>query len=89
MVSEYLRSNVAIAQEHDRVRGYSDARTLARRVKAMEDWLANPQLLQADPDAEYAEILEINLDELTEPVHGLPQRSRQCEAAERSGWKRR
>ena len=70
-VSEYLRSNVALLKNMI-ARGYSDARTLARRVKAMEDWLANPQLLQADPDAEYAEILEINLDELTEPVLACP-----------------
>ena len=70
-VSEYLRSNVALLKNMV-ARGYSDARTLARRVKAMEDWLANPQLLQADPDAEYAEILEINLDELTEPVLACP-----------------
>ena len=70
-VSEYLRSNVALLKNMI-ARGYSDARTLARRVKAMEDWLINPQLLQADPDAEYAEILEINLDELTEPVLACP-----------------
>ena len=70
-VSEYLRSNVALLKNMI-ARGYNDARTLARRVKAMEDWLANPQLLQADPDAEYAEILEINLDELTEPVLACP-----------------
>ena len=70
-VSEYLRSNVALLRNMI-ARGYSDARTLARRVKAMEDWLANPQLLQADPDAEYAEILEINFDELTEPVLACP-----------------
>ena len=70
-VSEYLRSNVALLKNMI-ARGYSDARTLARRVKAMEDWLASPQLLQADPDAEYAEILEINLDELTEPVLACP-----------------
>ena len=70
-VSEYLRSNVALLKNMI-ARGYSDARTLARRVKAMEDWLANPQLLQADSDAEYAEILEINLDELTEPVLACP-----------------
>ncbi len=70
-VSEYLRSNVALLRNMI-ARGYSDSRTLARRVKAMEDWLANPQLLQADPDAEYAEILEINLDELTEPVLACP-----------------
>ena len=70
-VSEYLRSNVALLKNMI-ARGYSDARTLARRIKAMEEWLANPQLLSADSNAEYAEVLEINLDELTEPVVACP-----------------
>ena len=70
-VSEYLRSNVALLKNMI-ARGYSDAKTLARRIKAMEAWLANPQLLSADPDAQYAEVLEINLDELTEPVLACP-----------------
>ena len=52
-VSEYLRSNVALLKNMI-ARGYSDARTLARRIKAMEDWLANPQLLEADANADYA-----------------------------------
>ena len=70
-VSEYLRSNVALLKNMI-ARGYSDAKTLARRIKAMEAWLANPQLLSADPDAQYAEVLEINLAELTEPVLACP-----------------
>ena len=70
-VAEYLRSNVALLKNMI-ARGYSDARTLARRIKAMEAWLENPQLLSADADAEYAEVLEINLDELTEPVVACP-----------------
>ncbi len=70
-VSEYLRSNVALLKNMI-ARGYSDARTLARRIKAMEAWLENPQLLSADSDAEYAEVLDINLDELTEPVVACP-----------------
>ncbi len=70
-VSEYLRSNVALLKNMI-ARGYSDARTLARRIKEMEAWLANPQLMSADADAEYAEVLEINLDELTEPVVACP-----------------
>ena len=53
-------------------RGYSDARTMARRIQAMEAWLADPQLMSADADAEYAEVIEINLDELTEPVLACP-----------------
>jgi len=70
-VSEYLRSNVALLKNMI-ARGYSDARTLARRIKEMEAWLANPKLMSADADAEYAEVLEINLDELTEPVVACP-----------------
>jgi aconitase B len=70
-VSEYLSSNVALLKNMI-ARGYNDARTLARRIKVMEDWLANPQLLQADDDAQYAEVIEINLDELTEPVLACP-----------------
>jgi len=70
-VGEYLRSNVALMNNMI-ARGYADARTLARRIKAMEAWLADPQLLSADADAEYAEVIEINLDELTEPVLACP-----------------
>lgn len=70
-VSEYLRSNVALMKNMI-ARGYTDARTLARRIKAMEAWLARPSLLSADADAEYAEVIEINLDELTEPVLACP-----------------
>jgi aconitate hydratase 2/2-methylisocitrate dehydratase len=70
-VSEYLRSNVALMKNMI-ARGYTDARTLARRIKAMEAWLAKPSLLSADADAEYAEVIEINLDELTEPVLACP-----------------
>jgi aconitate hydratase 2/2-methylisocitrate dehydratase len=53
-------------------RGYSDARTMARRIKAMEAWLANPVLLEADADAEYAAVIEINLDDITEPILACP-----------------
>jgi aconitate hydratase 2/2-methylisocitrate dehydratase len=70
-VSEYLRSNVALMKNMI-ARGYSDARTLARRVKAMEAWLADPVLLEADADAEYAAVIEINLDELKEPILACP-----------------
>jgi aconitate hydratase 2 / 2-methylisocitrate dehydratase len=70
-VSEYLRSNVALLKNMI-TRGYSDARTLARRIQAMEAWLADPVLLEADGDAEYAAVIEINLDELTEPVLACP-----------------
>ena len=70
-VSEYLRSNVALLKNMI-ARGYSDARTMARRIKAMEAWLANPVLLEADADAEYAAVIEINLDEITEPILACP-----------------
>jgi aconitate hydratase 2/2-methylisocitrate dehydratase len=70
-VAEYLRSNVALMKNMI-ARGYSDPRTLARRIRAMEAWLADPQLMSADPDAEYAEVIEIDLDELTEPVLACP-----------------
>ncbi len=70
-VSEYLRSNVALLKNMI-ARGYSDARTLARRIQAMEAWLANPQLLEADADAEYAAVIEIDLDAITEPIVACP-----------------
>jgi len=70
-VSEYLRSNVALLRNMI-ARGYSDARTLARRIKAMEAWLADPVLLEADADAEYAAVIEIDLDQITEPILACP-----------------
>ena len=70
-ITEYLQSNVT------RLRwmigeGYGDARTLERRAQAMEAWLANPQLIEADNDAEYAEIIEIDLADVKEPVLCAP-----------------
>ena len=70
-VSEYLRSNVALLKNMI-ARGYSDARTLARRIKAMEDWLANPQLLEADANADYAAVIDIDLNTITEPIVACP-----------------
>ena len=70
-VSEYLRSNVALMKNMI-ARGYQDPRTLARRIKAMEAWLAHPVLLEADADAEYAAVIEINLDQLNEPILACP-----------------
>ena len=52
--------------------GYGDPRTLERRVRNMEKWLDNPELLEADTDAEYAAIIEIDLAEVTEPVVCAP-----------------
>jgi len=70
-VSEYLRSNVALLKNMI-ARGYSDERTLARRIKAMEAWLENPVLMEADADADYAAVIEINLNEITEPILACP-----------------
>ena len=70
-VSEYLSSNVALLKNMI-ARGYGDARTLARRIKAMEAWLANPELLEADADADYAAVIEIDLDQITEPILACP-----------------
>ncbi len=70
-VTEYLRSNVALLKNMT-ARGYQDARTLARRIAAMEGWLANPRLLRADDDAVYREILDIDLNTITEPLLACP-----------------
>ena len=70
-VSEYLRSNVALLKNMV-ARGYQDARTIMRRVAKMEQWLANPVLMEADSDAEYADIIEVNLSEIKEPIVAAP-----------------
>ncbi len=70
-VAEYLRSNVALMKNMI-ARGYQDARTLLRRIAKMEDWLANPSLMSADPDAEYADVIEVNLSEIKEPIVAAP-----------------
>ncbi|CDM95630.1 MULTISPECIES: bifunctional aconitate hydratase 2/2-methylisocitrate dehydratase [Limnospira] len=70
-ISEYLRSNVTLMRNMI-ARGYQDARTLTRRIAKMEQWLANPELMEADADAEYADILEVNLDEIVEPIVAAP-----------------
>ena len=70
-VAEYLRSNVALLKNMV-ARGYGDARTIMRRVAKMEQWLANPSLMSADNDAEYADTVEINLSEIKEPIVAAP-----------------
>ncbi|MCB1668039.1 MAG: bifunctional aconitate hydratase 2/2-methylisocitrate dehydratase [Porticoccaceae bacterium] len=70
-VSEYLRSNVTLLRWMI-AEGYGDVRTLERRVRKMEEWLANPSLMSADADAEYAAVIEIDLAEVTEPVVCCP-----------------
>ena len=52
--------------------GYGDVRTLERRAQAMEEWLENPSLLKADDNAEYAEVIEINMSEIKEPLLACP-----------------
>lgn len=70
-VQEYLTSNISLLGWMIR-EGYGDARTLQRRIDAMEAWLSNPELLEPDHDAEYAEIIEIDLDEIREPLLCCP-----------------
>ena len=70
-VSAYLRSNIALLRSMI-ANGYTDAEALERRIKKMEEWLGNPSLLSADTDAEYADVIEINLDEITEPILAAP-----------------
>jgi len=70
-IIEYLTSNVVLMKNMI-ADGYQDKRTLERRIKAVEAWLANPNLLQADKDAEYAAVIEIDLNELKEPILCCP-----------------
>ena len=70
-IIEYLNSNVVMLKWMI-AEGYGDARTLERRIARMEEWLADPVLMEADPGAEYAAVIDINLDELKEPVLALP-----------------
>jgi aconitate hydratase 2 len=70
-IIEYLNSNIVLLKNMI-AQGYQDARTLARRIRKMEEWLANPQLLEPDPDAEYAAVIEIDLNEIVEPIVACP-----------------
>ena len=70
-IAEYLRSNVVLLRSMI-AEGYGDSRTLERRARKMEDWLAEPNLMSADADAEYHTIIEIDLNELNEPVVCAP-----------------
>jgi aconitate hydratase 2 / 2-methylisocitrate dehydratase len=70
-IIEYLESNISLLQNMIE-KGYQDVRTLERRISEMQTWLKNPVLLEADNDAEYAYILEINLEEITEPLIACP-----------------
>ncbi len=70
-VAEYLRSNIVMLKWM-LAEGYGDVRTIERRIKGMEEWLANPSLMRADADAEYAEVIEIDLSEIKEPILCAP-----------------
>ncbi|KAL3914479.1 MAG: hypothetical protein SGILL_006085, partial [Bacillariaceae sp.] len=70
-IIEYLQSNVVMLKWMIS-EGYGDVRTLERRIARMEDWLADPVLMEADEKADYAAVIDINLDELKEPVLALP-----------------
>ena len=70
-VAEYLKSNITLLKWMI-ANGYGAARTLERRITAMEEWLANPSLMRADADAEYCEVIEINMDDIKEPILCCP-----------------
>lgn len=70
-IIEYLNSNMTLLKWMI-AEGYGDKRTLERRVKAMQAWIDNPQLLEADKDAEYAAVIEIDLNEIKEPIVCAP-----------------
>jgi aconitate hydratase 2/2-methylisocitrate dehydratase len=70
-IAEYLRSNITLLRWMIS-EGYGDARSLERRARKMEEWLDNPELLEADADAEYKAVIEIDLAEVTEPVVCAP-----------------
>lgn len=70
-VREYLTSNITMLRWMI-AEGYGDARTLERRAIAMEEWIKNPKLMRADKDAEYAEVIEIDLSDIKEPIVCCP-----------------
>ncbi len=70
-IIEYINSNITLMKWMIS-EGYADARTLQRRIAAQEAWLANPQLLEGDADAEYAAVIEIDLEDIHEPIVACP-----------------
>ena len=70
-IIEYLKSNIVMLRWMIGS-GYGDAKTLERRAQAMEEWIANPELLEPDENAEYAEVIEIDLNKITEPLLACP-----------------
>ena len=70
-VSEYLKSNITLLQWMI-TEGYGDLRTIQRRIQKMKDWLKAPSLMKADTDAEYAAVIEIDLNQICEPIVCCP-----------------
>ncbi|MFS1505378.1 bifunctional aconitate hydratase 2/2-methylisocitrate dehydratase [Vibrio lentus] len=70
-IEEYLNSNIVMLKWMI-AEGYGDVRTIERRITAMEEWLANPELLAADSDAEYAHVIEIDLADIDQPILCAP-----------------
>ncbi|OAT34925.1 bifunctional aconitate hydratase 2/2-methylisocitrate dehydratase [Proteus myxofaciens] len=70
-IIEYLQSNITLLKWMI-AEGYGDRRTIERRIKSMENWLNDPQLLEADADADYAAVIEIDLNEIKEPILCAP-----------------
>jgi aconitate hydratase 2/2-methylisocitrate dehydratase len=70
-VIEFLTSNIVLMQNMIE-NGYEDARTLQRRIESMQAWLSKPKLLKPDADAEYAHVIEIDLNEIKEPLVACP-----------------
>ncbi len=70
-VKDYLNSNITLLRWMI-ANGYGDARTIYRRISSMEAWLAQPKLMRADPDAEYAAIIEIDMNSITQPILCCP-----------------
>ena len=70
-IIEYMQSNITLMKWMI-ANGYEDKRTLVRRIKAMESWIAKPELLKADANADYKEIIEIDMNEIKEPILACP-----------------
>ena len=70
-ITEYLQSNVVLLKWMI-AEGYGDRRTIERRIKGMENWLADPKLLEGDADAEYAAVIEIDLNDIKQPILCAP-----------------
>ncbi|KAF3982890.1 MAG: bifunctional aconitate hydratase 2/2-methylisocitrate dehydratase [Methylococcales symbiont of Hymedesmia sp. n. MRB-2018] len=71
LIREYINSNITLLKWMV-AEGYGDARTINRRIEQMQEWLANPVLLEADTDAEYFAVIEIDLNEIKEPLMACP-----------------